>query len=332
MNNVELLDCTLRDGGYVNDWNFGENNIRNILALLNKSNIDFIETGFLTKEKTSKDKTLFNSFSAIKEKLPFDADKNKLLAMIAFSHFPQEEIPDMANACVSGLRLIFKKFNVKEALDYAEEIKKKGYKLFINPTYVDQYSDEELLNIIERINDIKPFAFSIVDSLGVLKEEDIKHLFSLIDKSLNKKIKLCFHSHNNLQLSFSNAQTLMNEAKDRPLIIDSAIFGIGRGAGNIRTELLAKYLNDKHKNKYNIVPILQALHEYINPVFKKTPWGYSVPYYLAAINHCHPDYAKFLSKNEKLSVEIMDEILKSIPDDKRTVFDRELIENIMNLQ
>ena len=303
-----MLDCTLRDGGYVNDWNFGEDNIRNIISLLNKSGIDFIETGFLTKDKSDFNKTLFNSFSDIKNIIPDHVDKTKLLAMIAFSHFPINEVPQVKESCVSGIRLIFKKFQSKEALIYANNLKDKGYKLFINPTYIDQYTDEELLSIIKNINEIKPFAFSIVDSLGVLKEDDIKHLFKIIDDTLDDEII----------------------SENRNIIIDSTIFGIGRGAGNIKTELLAKYLNDKYHATYNVVPILQAIHEYINPIFEKTPWGYSVPYYLAAINHCHPDYAKYLSKQESISIEAIDKILKNIPSDKKTVFDEKLLKTLIS--
>ncbi len=330
MKNIKMLDCTLRDGGYVNDWNFGEDNIRNIISLLNKSGIDFVETGFLTKDKSDFNKTLFNSFSDIKNIIPEHVDKTKLLAMIAFSHFPINEVPQAKESCVTGIRLIFKKFQSKEALIYANNLKDKGYKLFINPTYIDQYTDEELLPIIKSVNEIKPFAFSIVDSLGVLKEDDIKHLFKIIDDTLDDEITLCFHAHNNLQLSFSNAQTLMNISENRNIIIDSTIFGIGRGAGNIKTELLAKYLNDKYHANYNVVPILQAIHEYINPIFEKTPWGYSVPYYLAAINHCHPDYAKYLSKQENISIETIDKILKNIPSDKKTVFDENLLKKLIS--
>lgn len=325
-----MLDCTLRDGGYVNDWNFGKDNIRNIIDLLNKSGIDFIETGFLTKEKSDIDKTLFNSISDIQNILPTCVDKSKLLAMIAYSHFPADEVPSVQESCVGGIRFIFKKFQSKDALIYANALKDKGYRLFVNPTYIDQYTDEELLSIIKIVNDIKPFAFSIVDSLGVLKEDDIKHLFEIINNSLNEEITLCFHAHNNLQLSFSNAQTLMNISANRNIITDSTIFGIGRGAGNIKTELLAKYLNDKYHSNYNVVPILQAIHEYINPIFKKTPWGYSVPYYLAAINHCHPDYAKYLSKQDSISIEAIDKILKNIPSDKKTVFDEKLLKTLIS--
>ena len=150
----------------------------------------------------------------------------------------------------------------------------------------------------------------------------------MINNNLNKSISLGFHSHNNLQLSFPNAKTLMQISKDRELIIDSTVFGMGRGAGNIHTELITKYLNDNYRAKYNLLPILNVVQKYINPIFEVNPWGYSVPYYLAAINHCHPNYAKYLIDKGIESVDLIDNILRNIPEDKKTNYDISVIDKL----
>ncbi len=328
MSNIKVLDCTLRDGGYINNWNFEPVQTKEIITLLDKARIDYIEIGFFTDIKEYENKTLYNSFEIAEKFLPDNINPEKLFAMIKFGEFAIDKIPDAHFSKIKGLRLIFKKCKRSEALNYCKALKAKGYKLFINPTFINEYSDKELLELIEEINTIQPYGMSIVDSIGALQEDDIKRLFCIIDTNLDKSISLCFHSHNNLQLSFSNSKSLLKFCTERKLIIDAAVLGMGRGAGNLCTELITKYINDNYNGKYNIIPVLKIIGEYINPIFSVTPWGYSLPYYLTAVNFCHPGYASYLTNN--IPVEFMNEILKNIPQDKKSVFDENLIMQICN--
>ncbi len=328
--NIKVLDCTLRDGGYINNWCFG-NNSDEIISSLLAANIDFIETGFITTEKSESDQTLFYSFDKIKSFLPQKYDKNKLVGMISLGEFPVEFVPDEKASPICGIRVIFKKEQIYDALEYCKIIKQKGYKLFINPTFISLYSDEEFIQLLQKIKEIKPYAFSIVDSMGVTEEKDIVRLFKSVDKNLEKEIALCFHSHNNLQLSFSNAQALLKICKNRELIIDSSLFGMGRGAGNLCTEIITQHINDNYNGNYQITPLLKVIDKNIKPIFEKTPWGYSIPYFLSAKNHCHPNYAKYL-KEKNISYETMDKLLSSIPEDKKSEIDINLIEQIYQKQ
>lgn len=328
MSNIKVLDCTLRDGGYINEWNFGLEKSRKILGLLAMSNIDYIETGFFVKEKALDSQTLFNSFNEINKIVPSGVDNKKLFGMITFGKFPIEKVPEVDKSPIKGIRLIFKKSQKNKAMDYCKKLNSKGYKLFINPTFIDQFTDEEIIDVIKDINHIHPYGMSIVDSMGVLRESDLLRLYYLINHNLDRDIALCFHSHNNLQLSFSNAQCLMKVCKDRELIIDSTVFGMGRGAGNLCTELITQYINDNYNGNYDIIPILKIVDEQINPIFAKTPWGYSVPYYLAATNHCHPNYAKYLVDKQTVPVEFINKLLKSIPENKKSIYDANLIKQI----
>ena len=290
--------------------------------------MDYGEPGFLTVEESSMNQTLFDSFDKIKSFLPEKYDKTNLFGMITYEKFPIENVPDVEKSPIQGIRVIFKKNQKNDALKYCKKIKDKGYKLFINPTFTDQYSDEELLSLLKEIAKIKPDGVSIVDSMGVMKEKDMLRLYYIIDNNLSNDIALCFHSHNNLQLSFSNAQCLIKVCQNRELIIDSTVFGMGRGAGNLCTELITQYLNDNYNGSYDIVPILKIVDEQINPIFTKTPWGYSVPYYLAATNHCHPNYAKYLVDRQTVPVEVINELLQAIPDKKKAGYDKNLIKQI----
>ncbi len=328
MNKISILDCTLRDGGYINDWNFTENGIKFILNELYLSGVDYIECGFLEECNTNNNKSIFNSIERINDYLPENADKNRAVAMITYGKFPIEKVPDYNSNLLSIIRLIYKKPQKEGALKYARELIKKGYKVFINPTFIDQYSLKEIVSLVDEINKIKPFGFSIVDSMGVLNEKKLLEYTRTIDNFLDKGIVLCFHSHNNLQLSFSNAQSIIKENMQRQLIIDTCVFGMGRGAGNLPTELMANHLNAIYGKNYNLLNILKIIDEYVAKIFAVTPWGYSVPYYLAAINSCHPNYAAYLVDKQTITVEATDSILKSIPQENKATFNKDLIREL----
>ncbi len=325
MKNLEILDCTLRDGGYINNWTFGKENINKIINNLTKANIDYIECGFLSNVEYSQEKSIFNNPNQILEYVQKSFPTNKLSLMINYGNFPIERFSNCDNKNIL-IRIAFKQEDSKNALLYCKQLKNKGYDIFINPMHTNFYSSEELLELIKTVNSISPYAFTIVDTTGAMEEKDVLTIFRTIDSNLDKNIKICFHSHNNLQLSFSNAQAIIKENPLRDLIIDSTVFGMGRGAGNIQTEQLVKYFNDNYSKEYKLLPILELIDESINPIYKKTPWGYSVPYYLAATNHCHPNYAKFLS-DKKINVEKIDSILKEIPTEKKLAFDETYIKS-----
>lgn len=318
--NIKILDCTLRDGGYVNNWNFGYENIKKIISNLSFAKIDYIECGFLKDIEYDLNKSIFNEFS-------FESNIPKLALMLNYGDFDLNKLLrlDFKNYI---LRVAFKKDKCDEALEFCAALIKNGFNVFINPMNTISYSDYELLDLIDKVNKIKPKTLTIVDTLGQMNKNDTISLFYLFDKNLNESISIGYHSHNSLALSFSNVQAILEKKSRRSIIIDSSLFGIGRGAGNLQTELLTQYLNDYYQKKYETIPILKTIQEIINPIFEANPWGYSVPYRIAALNSCHPDYAKYLI-DKKVNIEVIDKVLKNIPTEKRASFDCDFIKNIV---
>lgn len=327
MSEIKILDCTLRDGGYINNWKFGIENIKSIINNLVLSGCDYIECGIFKDCHYDSNRTLFSNYNQLKKIIPINS-KAQFVILINYGDVSIDKI-NFENKDII-IKLTFKKFQVKEALEYSEKLVKKGYKLFINPMDTISYTEIELLNLIKKVNKINPIGFSIVDTTGTMSRKDTLSLYNLIENNLNNNIALCFHSHNNLQLSFSNAQVLMEENTTRTIIIDSSVFGMGRGAGNLCTELLVKYINDNHNGNYELLPILKIIDEQIAKIFAESPWGYSVPYYIAASLHCHPNYAKYLIDKQTLSVELITQILTKIPNDKRRNYDVNIIEDLYN--
>lgn len=330
MNNIKILDCTLRDGGYINDWCFGNEEIQSIIQKISESAIEIIECGFISEVEYNPERSLYPKMECIEKMLPAASNHNGTMyvGMIALGEkeISYNKIGPCSENGITGIRLTFHKNEVDRVFEYAADLMGKGYKIFIQPVGIISYSDKEILELIERVNLLNPFSFYIVDTLGTMNGEELLRLFYLIDHNLNGKIAIGFHSHNNLQLSFSNAQELIHLYTDREIIIDASVFGMGRGAGNLCLELIVQFINDNIEKKYDLTPLLEVMDEYILPIKKQKEWGYSAPYYLAAINKCHPNYATYLINKQTLSMQQIKMIIGNIPSEERCIFNSKYIE------
>lgn len=329
MNKIQILDCTLRDGGYCNEWKFGANNIRRIVNGLNEANIDIIECGFLSHRVNYQ--TEISKFSSMAQVMPFISDireEKKFVLMANYGELDIDKLEMRGKDTVDGIRLAFHKKDLNEAMRFCQQIRDKGYDVFVQAMVSLSYSDAEFLNLIQKTNDLSPYAFYIVDSFGVMKQSDLIRLFYLVEHNLDAPIKIGYHSHNNLQLAYSNAQALVGVETTRELILDSSIMGMGRGAGNLNTELFLEYLNNAKGCNYDSKPILSLIDEIINRFYQKNYWGYSLPNYLSAKHNIHPNYAKYLSDKNTLTVADMDAIFDRIDYDKRVNYDKNHIEDL----
>lgn len=326
---IKLLDCTLRDGGYNNNWEFGSNNILKIYNGLVESNVDIIECGFLTQNISyNPEQSKFDSVEKVSELLHTSQNDCLSVCMINYGEYNINDLPHRKETYIDGIRVAFHKKDLKPTLEYCEKIKLKGYKVFIQPMVSMSYTDEEFIELIKLSNEIKPYAFYIVDSFGVMTKDDLLRLFYLVNHNLDKSIRIGFHSHNNLQLSYSNAQMLVDLNSSRDIIVDSSVMGMGRGAGNLNTELFIQYLNAKMVTKYKAEPLLRIIDEILTPIYYHNYWGYSLPYYLSASHNCHPNYATFLDNKNTLTVADINKILSMIPDDNKVNYSKEYIEEL----
>lgn len=327
MKQIKILDCTLRDGGYINNFSFGEDIIIDIIDGLSKASIDIIECGFLRSGYNDKDKTVFSTVEDI-GKCIIEKNYNSLyVAMIQYGAIGIDEISQYDGRSIDGIRISFHEYEIEPAFNLAKQLVNKGYKVFIQPVGTTSYEDIELIELINRVNELKPYAFYIVDTLGKMYKKDLLRTFYIIDHNLDKKIAIGFHSHNNLQMSFANAQELTQIDTDRDMIIDSSILGMGRGAGNLNTELLAQYLNVNKGLKYDVFKIMNIMDQYIKPLSITYKWGYDAAYYLAAIMGCHPNYASFLLNTQTLQIIDIGSILNGLDIEKRHLFDKEYIQS-----
>jgi len=332
MRKLGLLDCTLRDGGYVNDWNFGAGSIKSIFSRLDDAGVDIIEVGFIDERRAyDPNRSIYPDTKSIEPVFRGLHKPHALVtAMIDYGTCSIDKIAPASESHLDGIRVIFKKHRQDEALAFIAQIKEKGYKIIINPVSVTSYSDEEMLSLIGKINKLNPYLVTIVDTYGLMHSKEVLHYCKLMDDNLEKDIILAYHAHNNFQLAYAIAIDVINRVKDRDLIIDATLFGMGKSAGNACTELVAMYMNEWCGKNYDINQIQEAIDIDITKEFTKKEWGYRPLFYISALHDCHPNYVTQLLDKKTLSIKQINEILEKIPDenDKKLLYDKELCEKL----
>lgn len=318
-NNIKILDCTLRDGGYVNGFHFGLRRINSIINNLVSSKIDIIECGFLSNiSKYDLDHTEY--LTTLDLKLDKTKHKNFSL-MINYGEFDINKL-NKKSGKINIIRLAFHKQDYKKAIKEGISIIKKGYKLYLQPTNTPSYTVNEYKELINASIKANVDGLYIVDTFGTMTSKDIDKYFALADQLLPKKMVLGVHFHNNYQLAYSNALHVLSKNTNRTIYIDSSLFGMGRGAGNLPTELLANQINIVNGNKYSLLYIYKCLYNDIIPLKSKYVWGYSIPQLIAAIHNCHPNYITYLLDNGISDYNKINEIISRLPSSQKLTFDK----------
>lgn len=328
MDRCSILDCTLRDGGYITDWYFGEDTIRNVIKGLSLANLDYVECGYLNPSETKKGMAVFHDIEMIGDYFPNINKKPFMLAMADCAQILPEQITPYTGKSIEGIRVVFYKHQIKEALELCRSVKKQGYKLFVQPMVTIDYSYKEYGELIDRIRELEPYGVSIVDSFGYMDKKDFQDYFKLLDEKLERNTAIGFHSHNNMQLAFITAQDVLDYKTEREIVIDASLLGMGRGAGNLNTELITNYYNRLLGTKYDIRKIMEVISSEIMPIAKKHTWGYSPYLFLTGIYHCHPNFACYLLENHEVTVEEFEEFVKFIPGEMLTKCRRPYVERL----
>jgi len=323
---IQLLDCTLRDGGIAINFDFGADKMQEIKSCLEESGVEYIECGYINEKKGSPSgRTCFDNEQSIKNTLLSSGKKVgvKYLAMIDYGTFDLNNLHQADGLGIDGIRYAFHKENVHEALKEAAIIIDKGYDLYLQPMVTIRYSDEEFRELITYCNTYlsEAKAFYIVDSFGQMDNMTLLHKLEIADLYVSDKMKIGFHAHNNRQMAFSNAISWMRYPAKHELMIDSSIMGMGKGAGNLCTELIIPLLIAEGK-QYSTVGIYEEINSYISGLLKDYPWGYSLDYYLSSLYGCTPSYIKIFTADERVKTDDLVNLLKNMPDEKRAACDK----------
>lgn len=328
MNHAMLLDCTLRDGAYLIDKKFGDTTIHGIVKGLQKTGIDIIEIGFLQDDDFGEGKTVFkNSLDA--EKFVPTNKGNSLFAVLAdFSRYSIENLDDYNGKSFDAVRACFFKSERYDVLEFCKQVKAKGYKLFVQPVDILGYTDTEIIEFVNLVNAIEPYCFSIVDTFGSMYVDDLQRVFSLIDHNLVSSSKMGFHSHNNMQMSSALSQEFLRMTfGKRQVVVDTTLSGMGRGAGNTPTELVAQYMVSKLGYSYDIDALLDIIDEYMDNIRSRCSWGYDTHYFIAGAYSAHVNNIAYLKKKNSIRYKDIRYILNKIGAVPRKRYDYDLLEN-----
>lgn len=282
---IKVLDCTLRDGSYVVDSFFGKECIRNIIASLTLSGVDIIECGWLKNEIHRPDSAFFNIPEEVLDYLP--SKHSEYALMFDYGRYDITKLPQN-NGVIDIIRIAFYKKSLDEISFAVEAVKSKGYKVYLQPSNVKEYSKRELEMLCDRANYLGVDSVYIVDSFGSMFPEDLDFIVPIFNEKVNAQIEIGFHSHNSIQMSFALTIQFINLMKDRNISVDSSLCGIGRGAGNTKTELLLEYLNKKEM-KYDMDIIRESINKNIQPLYKDYNWEYTPDRGYRGIMGLHPN-------------------------------------------
>lgn len=328
-NKIELLDCTLRDGGYINNWKWGADTAKKIIEYLVSAGIDTVETGFLRNTDVySQDMTVCSRIEGLNYLLPEHQKGTKFSAMAMCSNYDIRNLSDYSGIGIEIIRVTAHENDIQEGIEFAKKIMQKGYKTSINPINIMGYSDDLLLKVLEKVNESHTYQFAIVDTFGSMKRRDLDRIISLADHNLSRDIRIAVHLHENMAQSFSLAQSFVDRHLDRPVAVDGSLLGMGRIPGNLPTELIADYLNEYCGRNYDIDFLLDAIQDHISRIKGETRWGYDPAYFLSAKYNLHRNYAEYYLEKGDLIARDMNHLLSRFDPSKASVFDVDYAEQM----
>lgn len=326
---IKLLDCTLRDGGHQNGSLFGEDVISDIITGLDCAKVDYIEIGFLRMENVGFGYSASDSIEGFESRFCGKEHQCKYTVMIQEDQYPVHNLPDYCGGSIGMIRVSFHNYDKEEGLNYCREVIKKGYHVSINPINIAGYTDIEILELVSAANGMGADVFTVVDTFGALTKEDLLRLYMLLDHNLREDISLGFHFHDNLQMAYTLAQSVVEVASgSREIIIDASLLGMGREPGNLCIELMMSFLNRKSASHYDVDIALDLIDQYIQEFKKKYPWGYETVYSLSAQYKLHRSYAEYLMKKQKLKARQIRHILGQISEEHKSRYEEAYVEKL----
>lgn len=294
---IKVLDCTIRDGGLMNNHMFDHEFVRAVYKGLSEAGVDYIELGY----KNSKDLFSPKEYGAwkfcedeeiakIKEGIE---SGSKIAVMVDIGRVNVDDVKPASESPVDMIRVATYVKDVDKAIAMTNHFDEKGYETTINIMAISRDRGPDLEEALRQIEaESKAKVVYIVDSFGFFYQENIEHLVKLYRGILKTK-EVGFHGHNNQQLAFGNTiEAIIHGAN----FLDATVYGIGRAAGNCPLELLVGFLKNP---KFDIRPILDLISTRFVPLREEIEWGYVIPYALAGMLNEHPRAALAMRKTAK---------------------------------
>ena len=294
---IKVMDCTVRDGGLMNQWQFSDDFVRKVYQACVKAGIDYMEIGYKSSESAFSRNEVgpwkFCDEKDLRRVVGKNESPVKLSAMADIGRIDQDDILPAKDSLLDMIRVACYVHQVDKAIALAEHCMKKGYEVCINLMAVSKVNEMDLDEALQDISKTEVPIVYIVDSFGSMYSQNIQHLVQKYKKALPGKT-LGIHAHNNMQLAMSNTITALIEDCN---MLDATLLGMGRGAGNCPVEILIAFLKNP---KYRLLPLFDVIQNHIHPLQQNIDWGYHIPYLITGALNEHPRSAlKWMASDNK---------------------------------
>lgn len=282
---IKVIDCTVRDGGLMNKWQFDDKFVRQVYDAVAASGVDYMEIGYLSSEGMFSREEMgpwkFCAEEDLQRIVGKEEKKIKFSAMADIGRINYADIPPKSESSLDMIRVACYVHQIDAAIDLAHHCMDKGYETTINLMAVSTVGPRDLEEGLDDLAKSRVPVIYLVDSFGAFYSEDIEVLAKKYMESLPGKT-IGIHCHNNQQLGFANTIEAIICGIN---YLDATLYGIGRGAGNCPLELLISFLKNP---KFKVRPLIEVIEKQILPWTKKIDWGYFIPYMVTGVLNQHP--------------------------------------------
>lgn len=302
-----FLDCTLRDGGYYNAWNFSESLINQYLEAMSASGVNIVELGLRSLHNNGfKGATAYTTDEFIRGlSIPSNLTIGVMLnASELVGDLPLVEVLERlfpnsaAESPVSVVRIASHVHEFREALPAVNWLKKRGYTVGFNLMQIADRTQEEIIALAKEATAYPLDALYFADSMGSMAPDQTAQIIGWLRTEYQGPLGI--HTHDNLGLALSNTLRALDEGVTW---VDATVTGMGRGPGNARTEELAIEIAERRNSSISLVPLMQLLREHFVPMQQKYGWGTNPYYYLAGKYGIHPTYVQEMLSDSRFSEE-----------------------------
>ncbi|ALC91518.1 nucleoid-structuring protein H-NS [Bacillus sp. FJAT-18017] len=286
-NKCKILDCTIRDGGLVNNWDFSVEFVQDLYNGLSDAGVEYMEIGYKNSPKllnaTEPNPWRFLDDNFLKEIIP-EKKFTKLSALVDIGRVDPNDILPREESILDMIRVACYIREVDKGLELVQMFHDLGYETSLNIMALSSVPESQLIKAFELVKASPVDVVYIVDSFGSLDPADIEHQVNKFKAMLPNK-QLGIHTHNNMQLAFANT---LSALRNGVTFLDSSVYGMGRAAGNCHTELLVSYIQ---KTSYELKPVLGVIEKHMLDMRQRWEWGYIIPYMISGVLNEHPRVA-----------------------------------------
>jgi 4-hydroxy 2-oxovalerate aldolase len=285
---IQVLDCTIRDGGLINDHRFTDGLVKAVYDTCVAAGVDYMELGYKASKRIfAPDK--FGDWKYCDEdairRIVGDNPTNLKLSVMADAERTDyhEDILPKDKSVIDCVRVAAYINQIPTAVDMINDAHDKGYETTLNLMAVSLVQDRDLADALEVLTKSPVGTIYVVDSFGAFYSEQVRDLTLIFLKAVEGTGKqIGFHAHHNQQLAYANTIEALVVGANR---LDATINGMGRGAGNCPLELLIGFLKNP---KFHLRPVLDCIQNQFLQLRDEMEWGYQIPYMLTGMLNQHP--------------------------------------------